>query len=403
MTDARTPSPAGARAATSRLGWLHFLNDFTLDFLTPLLPSSVPAAWVGLMEGLADGLGQALKLVTGRASDRSGRRASWVAGGYLVNAAARPLAAVGMLLSWPLWIVSCRIADRIGKGLRGSATDALISDWTKGEARTLAFARMRTMDHLGAAAGGAAAAIAAWQLGADQIWIAVAGLVVITAVVAWIAAGLRDAPQPTTKPGADGWWPSDPALRRPLLATGLATAGVKLSPLLILIHVAGLPADASGGAGGAGGAGTWPLWAICLGWSALGLIQAGSAWIAGALAARIGPGPMARGGGVAGAAAIASLAWAEGTWLIVAGLATGVVLGASEGAEKAWLADICPRHERARTFGALAIISAVAGLIANGLVGWLLVAWGPQIFLIAGGLGLLAVAVGGRTAPPAGA
>jgi MFS family permease len=377
-----------SRSQVRRIGWLHFLNDFTLDFLTPLLPAGMPAAWVGLMEGLADGVGQALKIVTGRASDRSGRRASWVGGGYLMNAVARPLTAIGMLLSLPLWIVGCRVADRIGKGLRGSATDALVADWTSGEARTRAYARMRTMDHLGAAAGGAAAALAAWQLAPEHLWWAVAALAVPALLVAWIARGLRDAPDAATKTPTDGWWPREPGLGRPLLATGLATAGVKLSPLLILVHVAGLPAD--------GGAGHWPLWAVCVGWSVFGLVQAASSWAAEGIAARIGPAAMARWGWLAGAIAMAGLAVASGPWLIVAGLATGIVLGATEGAEKAWLAELCPKHERARTFGALALIAAAAGLAGNGLVGWLLVAWGSPVFLVAAGLGLLAVAVAAR-------
>ena len=101
-------------ATVRRLGWLHFANDLTLDFLTPLLPAGVPVAWLGIMEGVADGVAQVLKLVTGRAADRSGRRAPWVAAGYAGNAFFRPLAGVGMLLGWPLWIVTCRIGDRLG-------------------------------------------------------------------------------------------------------------------------------------------------------------------------------------------------------------------------------------------------------------------------------------------------
>src|SRR5262245_1799306 len=73
--------------AVRRMGWLHFWNDFTLDFVSPLLPRAVGAAWLGVMEGVADAIGQLLKLFTGRASDRSGRRVPWVRAGYGVNAA----------------------------------------------------------------------------------------------------------------------------------------------------------------------------------------------------------------------------------------------------------------------------------------------------------------------------
>ena len=143
-----------------RIAWLHFANDLTLDFLTPLLPAGVGVAWIGFMEGAADAVGQVLKLVTGRASDRSGRRVPWVAAGYATNAIARPLAGVGMLLLLPWWIVACRITDRVGKGIRGGAVDALCADWTDDTNRARAFARLRVMDHLGATLGGLLATVA---------------------------------------------------------------------------------------------------------------------------------------------------------------------------------------------------------------------------------------------------
>lgn len=120
MTSSASAVPSSAVVAHSqvrRIAWLHFANDFTLDFITPLLPAGIGVAWIGIMEGLADAVGQVLKLITGRASDQSGHRASWVGGGYLVNAVARPLTAIGMVTSLPAWIVACRIADRIGKGI----------------------------------------------------------------------------------------------------------------------------------------------------------------------------------------------------------------------------------------------------------------------------------------------
>jgi hypothetical protein len=50
-----------AEPTVRRIGWLHFWNDFTLDFVTPLLPAGVPVAWLGVMEGAADAAAQALK------------------------------------------------------------------------------------------------------------------------------------------------------------------------------------------------------------------------------------------------------------------------------------------------------------------------------------------------------
>lgn len=387
-----TPQPDElARSQVRRIAWLHFANDFTLDFITPLLPAGVGVAWIGVMEGLADAAGQVLKLFTGRASDRSGRRAGWVGAGYLVNAVARPLSAVGMLCALPLWIVVCRVADRIGKGIRGSATDALVADWSDGEARARAYARMRTMDHLGATLGGLAAAGAAWMLASDQLWIAVAALVTVTLFVAWLARGLRDAPhEGPGKAPPTGWWPDAPQVRRPLLSIGVATLATKVSPLLILVQVAGLPAE--------GSSDRWPLWMVCLGWAALGLVQAGASAVAGGITARLGPAAMLRLGWLAGAGVFAGLALLHGPWLVAAGLGFGVLAGLTEGAEKTWLADVAPREQRALTFGAMALVTAIAGLAGNAACGLLLVHWGPQVFLAMAGVSMLGVVltVGGR-------
>lgn len=391
MADPDLPAdPTGPRIIR-RIGWLHFANDFTLDFLTPLLPAGVGVAWLGIMEGLADGIGQALKLVTGRASDRTGKRCTWVRNGYLINAIARPLSAIGMLLALPWWIIACRVADRVGKGVRGSATDALVADWSDGEARTTAFNHMRTMDHLGATLGGLAAALAAWLLPPDLLWSAVAALVLFTAWVAWLARGLADHPgvaAPTAATSVGGWWPRAPTVQRPLAAIALATVATKISPLLVLVQVAGLPAE--------GSSDRWPLWQVCLGWAALGLVQAGAASCAGAVSARLGPAWMLRAGWLATVAVFAALAVATGPWLIAAGLAFGVLAGLTEGSEKALLADGAPKTERGVTFGAMAISTAVTGLIGNAAGGLLLVWWGPAVFLVLAVAPLAALALLGR-------
>ena len=368
-------SPAAADGQVGRIAWLHFANDFTLDFLTPLLPAGVGVAWIGVMEGIADGTGQVLKLFTGRASDRTGRRVPWISAGYSINAVARPLAGVGMLLALPWWIIACRITDRVGKGVRGSAVDAFVTDWTGDHDRARAFARMRVMDHLGATLGGLAATAVAFWFEAWLGWV-VCGLAVTTLWVAWLCRGLADAPRETPiaeKPRV-GWWPDSPAVRRPLAAISIASLAAKVAPLLVLAHVAGMGAAAEHG-------GAWPLWQVCLGWAALGIVQALAAGLAGILTERMGPAAFLRGAWIAGAAVFTALGLCHGPWLLAAGVAFGLFAGLTEGAEKTWLADVAPRDQRAVSFGALALLGAGAGLIGNAVCGGLLALWGPGVFL----------------------
>ena len=357
-----------------RLGWLHFWNDFTLDFLSPLLPSGVGAAWLGVMEGAADASAQVLKIASGRASDRDGRRVPWLRWGYGLNALARPLSAVGLFVAWPWWIAGCRLADRIGKGVRGSAADALVADWTDKPQHARAYSRMRMMDHLGATAGALAAAAVAY---AHPDWLpyAVAALVLPMLVQFFLLARLQERGPITTKTTIAGWWPADPATRRALWIVGVATLG-RISPLVIL-------ADAAAG---------WELWTTCLAWAGLGLVQAGAAAVTGSLMERWGTPRILALAWAVGAMAFAGLAFLDGPARLVCAGGLGVLLGAVEGGEKTLVAAVVPAGERGTAFGALAIMAGAAGLLANGAVGLGLAAGG------AGRLALLLPAGAGLTA-----
>jgi MFS family permease len=378
-------------ATVRRLAWLHAANDFTLDFITPLLPAGVPVAWLGLMEGGADAVAQLLKLVIGRASDASGRRAAWVQAGYGTNAIARPLVAVGMAMAWPLAIVACRIMDRFGKGLRGSASDALVADWIEPGGRARAYAHLRTMDNLGATAGAACAAAVCWALSLDSshrgglTW-AIAALLVPMAVMLWWCRGVSDHPQAAARArAASGWWPRNVELRLPLIAIGFASLGAKLAPLLVIVYIAGIPIDPEHAPPGGG----WPLWAVCLAWGALALVQAGASSLAGMLTDRMGPRRFLVGGWLATAALLAALSVVHGDVLIAVGVGWAAIAGISEGAEKTWLAAIAPKEERALAFGALGVVTAAGMLLGSGAVGYGLSLLGPCIFLLpAGGLAI---------------
>ncbi len=383
-TDPRQPT-ISARAPLPRtvrlLAWLHFWNDLTLDFLTPLLPATVPAALIGAMEGAADGTAQVLKLFSGRRADASGRRAVWVASGYGINALVRPLTAVGIALGWPAWAMACRLGDRVGKGVRGSATDALVGDWTTEDQRARAFALMRTLDNLGATGGALLAALVTFLWPHGVVW-AVAALAVPAVAMVWASRALQDAPaeapasgvSPSARASASaaklGWWPRAPGLGLPLALIGLASFG-QLKPLFVLV-AAGLAMSAR-----------WPLWMTCLCWAGLSLVQAACAALAGVATDRLGPRAFLTVGWLAGAAALAALASCHGWALVAAALAFGALAGFTEGAEKTLLAALAPKSERARTYGAFGVIAAVCTLAGNAGLGWAFARIGAPAFAFA--------------------
>src|SRR5262245_1039362 len=116
-------------AAVVLLGITSFLTDVGSEMIFPLLPVFVAslgasATFLGLVEGVADATSSLVKLASGYASDRVARRKPLVVVGYLIAAAARPLVAFATA---PWHVLSVRVIDRLGKGVRSSPRDALIA------------------------------------------------------------------------------------------------------------------------------------------------------------------------------------------------------------------------------------------------------------------------------------
>lgn len=138
------------------LGWVSLLTDISSEMLYPLVPIfltavlGAPMAALGLIEGLAEGTANVLKIFSGWWSDRLGKRKPFVVGGYGLSAFSKPMLALAT--GWS-FVLGLRLADRIGKGLRSSARDALIADATTPEQRGRAFGLHRAMDSLGAVLG----------------------------------------------------------------------------------------------------------------------------------------------------------------------------------------------------------------------------------------------------------
>ncbi|MGD8925960.1 MAG: MFS transporter [Thioalkalispiraceae bacterium] len=138
------------------LGLVSFLNDAASEMITPLLPIFLTAtlgagpAIVGLVEGIAEATASLLKLVSGRLADRGWNAKRLVISGYGLSNSARPL--IGLAFGW-IWVLLFRFLDRVGKGLRTSPRDAMISATTSSRIRGRAFGFHRALDHTGAMVG----------------------------------------------------------------------------------------------------------------------------------------------------------------------------------------------------------------------------------------------------------
>ncbi|MBI4803327.1 MAG: MFS transporter [Elusimicrobia bacterium] len=142
------------------LGVVSGLTDISSEMLYPITPiflTSVlgaPMSVVGFIEGVAEATAGFLKIAGGRWSDRVAKRKPFVVAGYSLSAVSKPLLALAA--TWHFVLFS-RFIDRVGKGLRTSARDALIANSTKKEHWGKAFGFHRAMDTMGAALGPPAA------------------------------------------------------------------------------------------------------------------------------------------------------------------------------------------------------------------------------------------------------
>lgn len=153
------------------LGVVSGLTDISSEMLYPIVPvflTSVlgaPMQVVGIIEGVAEGTASFVKIIGGRLSDRTGKRKPFVIAGYSLSALAKPLLALAS--TW-YFVLFSRFIDRIGKGIRTSARDALIAGSTDKQHWGKAFGFHRAMDTLGAALGPLAALAMIHYMGADK-------------------------------------------------------------------------------------------------------------------------------------------------------------------------------------------------------------------------------------------
>src|ERR1041384_162933 len=113
------------------LSAVSFFTDASSEMIYPLLPVflttvlGASAGSLGIIEGAAETTSALLKLASGWWSDRVQRRKPWIAFGYGLASAVRPLVAIAQSASQ---VLAIRLADRVGKGIRGAPRDALIAD-----------------------------------------------------------------------------------------------------------------------------------------------------------------------------------------------------------------------------------------------------------------------------------
>jgi MFS family permease len=137
------------------LSLISLFTDTASEMLYPIMPIYLKSIGfsillIGILEGVAEATAGLSKGYFGKQSDVTGKRVPFVQIGYAFSAISKPMMAVFI---YPLWIFFARTIDRIGKGIRTGARDAILSDEATPETKGKIFGFHRSMDTLGAVLG----------------------------------------------------------------------------------------------------------------------------------------------------------------------------------------------------------------------------------------------------------
>jgi len=122
-------------------------TDIASEMLYPVMPLFLKhigytAVFIGILEGVAEAVAGLSKSYFGKRSDASGKRLPFVQLGYGLSAISKPMLAV---FFYPWWIFLSRTMDRLGKGIRTGARDALLSDETTAATKGQVFGFHRSL------------------------------------------------------------------------------------------------------------------------------------------------------------------------------------------------------------------------------------------------------------------
>jgi len=357
------------------LAAVSFLTDASSEIIAPLLPLflvgtlGATVSMVGVIEGSAEAVASLLKLASGWWSDRVSRRKPLIVAGYAMASLVRPLVAIAQTATQ---VLAIRLADRVGKGIRGAPRDALLAASTPSEFHGRAFGFHRAADHAGAMVGPLIALACLQWLGMPVrhvFWVAaIPGALAVMVAIAFVR---EQRVPPVAAPIVDASIVAAPMT--PAVTSGPGAALPRsfwLTMLPILVFTLGNSTDAflllrASQLG-------VPTALIPLVWVLLHLVKSASSTPAGALSDRVGRRPLIVAGWVLYAAVYAGFSLAADAWHAWALFGVyGVVFGLTEGAEKALVADLVPARRRGTAFGwyqATVGVAALPASIAFGVV-----------------------------------
>jgi MFS family permease len=367
------------------LSLVSLFTDVASEMLYPMMPVYLRSigfsvVLIGVLEGVAEATAGLSKGYFGNLSDAIGKRLPFVQFGYALSAVSKPMMAV---FNYPIWIFLARTTDRLGKGIRTSARDALLSDETTPQFKGQVFGFHRAMDTLGAVIGPLIALLyLAAHPGHYKILFLVAFIPGIFAIgITFLIREKRKLIHSVNKkPGFLDfikYWKTSPAPYRKLLVALLVFALFNSSDVFLLLKIK------ENGYGDTTVIGIYILY---------NLIYAAFSYPLGRLADKIGMKKVFIGGLLLFIAVYAGMALNkyEPLYFILFFL-YGIYAAATEGVTKAWITNISEKKDTATAIGMYTSFQSICTLLASSLTGFIWYAYSGKTALLITALGVFLV------------
>ena len=347
------------------LGFVSMLMDISSEMIHSLLPLfmvttlGASAFTVGLVEGLAESTALMVKVFSGALSDYLGKRKGLAVFGYALGALTKPLFAIAPSMGM---VLTARLLDRIGKGVRGAPRDALVADIAPAHLRGAAFGLRQSLDTVGAFVG-PLLAVGLMLLWANDFravfWVAVVpGLLAVVLLLFGVHEPERPAGQAAAKRsnpitrqnlkrlGAPYWW---------VVGIGAVFTLARFSEAFLVLRAQ---------------QGGMAIALVPLVMVAMNVVYAVTAYPFGKLSDRVSHTTLLAAGLVVLIAADLVLASSNHWAVVLGGVALwGVHMGMTQGLLATMVANTAPADLRGTAYGFFNLMSGLALLVASGLAG----------------------------------
>jgi len=369
------------------LSLISLFTDTASEMLYPVMPLYLESIGfsifiIGFLEGLAEATAGLSKGYFGNLSDRKGERIPFVQWGYALSALSKPLMA---LFIWPVWVFFVRTLDRLGKGIRTGAKDALLSEETSHDNKGKVFGFHRSMDTLGAVLG---PLMALWYLYTHPgeyrtlFLIALApGVVAIflTFLLKDKSAAGKKAIQKTSLFSFIGYWKESNGTYKSLVRGLLFFTLFNSSDVFLLLRIK----DAG-----------FSDQQVIMVYIFYNLIYAIFSYPLGALADKLSFRKVLVGGIVVFAIVYAGMGLASELWqFILLFFLYGLYAAGTEGISKAWITNICRKEETATAIGTYTAFQSICTMLASALAGFIWYKFGVLPAFISAAMAAFAVAI----------